>query len=255
MLTYEVQNRVASIILNRPDKRNALNAEMVEQLTKAFKKAAADKAAKVIKLSANGEVFSAGADLESIRHLQHASFEENREDSRKLADLFQFIDRCPKPVISAVHGHAIAGGCGLQALTDISVASESAKLGYTEVRIGFVPAIVSKFLVNKVGETQARRLLLGGKLVSAKEAARIGLVTEAVADEDFEATVDHWVETLVERCSGEALRQTKELIRTIRDLDSKESIDYAVLLNAEARGTEDCQKGITAFLNKEKIRW
>ncbi|MCH8558270.1 MAG: enoyl-CoA hydratase/isomerase family protein [Balneolia bacterium] len=251
----DIQNRVGIISLNRPEKRNALNPELVGELKTAFPSFFKNDDVKVIKLRGEGDAFCAGADLAVIKKLKSATYEENLDDSRHLAELFEIIRNGSKPVVAAVHGHAIAGGCGLASICDIVIASEPAKFGYTETRIGFVPAIVARFLIKKVGETHARNLLLCGHLISAHEAARIGLVTETVAVEQFHETVNKVLTDLVEKCSGQALQTTKALINAAGDQTFQEAVDYAVEVNARARGSEDCQKGISAFLNKEKVVW
>lgn len=251
----EIRDRVGIITLNRPEKRNALNPEMVEQLYQAFRTFFEQDDVKVLKLRAEGDVFCAGADLEVIRKLKSASYEENLDDSKALAKLFSLIHYGTKPVIAVLHGHAIAGGCGLATVCDIVLAAESAKLGYTETRIGFVPALVAQFLLRKVGGTHARNLLLTGTLISADEAAGIGLVTESIADSDFNERVDKVIDNLLYKTSGQALQSTKALFNKVSDMSVDEALEYASGVNASARGSEDCQRGIQAFLDKEKIRW
>src|SRR5688500_4382084 len=167
---------ILDIILNRPDKRNALNSEFVAELTQAFKQAAGDDAVRVIVLKAEGSVFSAGADLAYLQQLQANTFEENLADSSALKDLFILMYEHPKLIIAQVDGHAIAGGCGLVTVCDFVYAVPDAMFGYTEVRIGFIPAIVMFFLMRKVGEAKARSLLLTGKLIKAEAFKEIGIV-------------------------------------------------------------------------------
>lgn len=255
LVISEVRNRVGVITLNRPEKRNALNPEVVTGLKQAFSAFFENNEVKVIKLRGEGEAFCAGADLAVIQQLKEASYEENLADSQELAELFSIIHHGSKPVIAAVHGHAIAGGCGLATICDMVVASDAAKLGYTETRIGFVPAIVAQFLLRKVGETHARRLLFTGSLISASEAARIGLVSESVPVDDFNERVDALVETLLHKTSGEALQRTKTLLNEVAELNFEEALNHAAQTNAAARGTQDCQRGIQAFLDKQKISW
>lgn len=255
MIISEVIDRVGVISLNRPEKRNALNPEMVAGLKKAFRAFFEDDAVKLIKLRGEGEAFCAGADLAVIRQLKEASYEENLADSKELAELFSIIHHGTKPVVAAVHGHAIAGGCGLTTICDIVIASDLAKLGYTETRIGFVPAIVAQFLLRKVGETHARYLLFSGSLISAEEAARIGLINESVPAEAFNERVDEIIKTLLHKTSGEALGRTKTLLNNVAELSFNDALDYAAEVNADARGTKDCQRGIQAFLDKEKLSW
>lgn len=251
----DIRDSIGIISLNRPEKRNALNPELVGELKTAFTSFFEDDSVKVIKLRGEGDAFCAGADLAVIKKLKEATYEENLEDSRHLAELFEIIRNGAKPVVAAVHGHAIAGGCGLASICDIVIASKPAKFGYTETRIGFVPAIVARFLMKKVGETHARNLLLRGHLITADEAARIGLVTETTTVEAFQETVERVLEDLVHKCSGQALQTTKTLINAAGDQTFEEAVNYAVEVNAKSRGSEDCQRGISAFLDKEKIVW
>jgi methylglutaconyl-CoA hydratase len=255
ILLSEIKDRVATITLNRPDKKNALNPDLVTALDEAFTVASADPDVKIIVLRANGDVFCAGADLEVLKNLRKASYEENLEDSRRLSNMFYKIYNSPKVVIAAVQGHAIAGGCGLLTVCDMAVAREGAMLGYSETRIGFVPAIVARFIIRKTGITTAKRLLLSGELVSAAEAARIGLVTEAANDAGFESRIGHWTTTFLEKTSGDALAATKKLIHYVSDHTADESTRYAIETNALSRDSDDCKKGIDAFLNGEKVRW
>lgn len=255
MLIAEKEGRICRLILDRPEKRNALNGELVDELQLHFDRAFNDDGIKLIILSGNGESFCAGADLAMLESLRNASYEENVADSGKLARLFLTIRNGGKIVLAAVHGHAIAGGCGLAGVCDISIASEKAKFGYTETRIGFVPAIVARFLLDKVGETRTKKLLFSGNLISAKVAEQMGLITEAVSHEDFNRHIETWTDTLLNKVSGVAVAQTKNLINKVSDMTLINAISEAVQVNAAARSTDECQRGIAAFLKKEKISW
>lgn len=239
--------------LNRPDKRNALNTELVDALTQSFEEYSNCDWVRLIVLTGEGDAFSAGADLESLKRLQSATLEENTRDSAQLARMFDVIYSCNKPILGAINGHALAGGCGLASMCDVTVSVPQAKFGYTETRIGFVPAIVSKFLLEKIGESRARMLLLSGSVISAEEACRIGLVTE-VSDQ-FDDRCAYWIDLFTKQVSPEAVHRTKRLLREIPDMSVTECLDRAVVENATARMTDDCKKGITAFLNKEKVVW
>ena len=246
---------VHTLRLNRPDKRNALNAELVSALKSALDAAEARERSRVIVLTGAGSAFSAGADLSSLRAMRDAGPMENREDSRHLAELFRQIYEHPMPVIAKVNGHAIGGGCGLAAVCDFSYAAEEAKLGFTEVRIGFVPAIVMVFLRRKLGETQARDLLLRGRLVNATTAADLGLVTHVVPQGELTGAVDTLARELARETSGSAVALTKQMLARVPGMGLDEALDYAVQMNAFARGTDDCQAGIDAFLNNEDPPW
>lgn len=254
-IAYRVDDQLATVTLNRPDKRNAVNADLVTALSMALEEAAADDAVRVVILTGAGDVFSAGADLEALRQLQEATPIENAEDSRKLADVFTQIYMHPKPVIAKVNGHAIAGGCGLAAVCDFSIAVEEAKLGFTEVRIGFVPAIVSVFVLRKMGETAARDLFLRGRLISAVEAVRTGLITNAVPKDELDQAVAELAEEICDETSPSAVMLTKRLLAQVRGMGLQEAVGHAVQVNAFARGTADCQAGIDAFLNKRPAPW
>lgn len=245
--------RYVELVLDRPDKRNALNSELVTELTEAFDTFGSDDNIRLIRLTGNGQVFSAGADLESLRNLQSATKQQNLDDSALLSKLFKGMYECNKPILGCINGHAIAGGCGLASLCDITVAVPQAKFGYTETRIGFVPAMVSKFLIHKIGETQARRLLLGGELIDAVTARDIGLITE-VADH-YNDRIDYWTDVFTHQVSPVAIMMTKKLLRTVPQLSWEDSLSHAIIVNADARMTDDCKKGIAAFLNKEQIRF
>lgn len=253
MLHVERTGAVVTLRMNRPEKRNALNRALIEALLQAITAAGSDPDVRVIVLTGAGDAFSAGADLDALRSMQQATYEENLRDSRGLAALFEAMYTCEKPIIGHINGHAIAGGCGLVTLCDISVSVQSARFGYTETQIGFVPALVSRFLPHKVGGTQASMLLLSGLLIDADEAARIGLITEVAADSD--ERVAFWVDRFSSRVSPEAVRATKMLLREIPSLPLSEALERAAQANASARQSEDCRKGVSAFLNKDKIRW
>lgn len=254
-INYQVDGQVATVTINRPEKRNAINPDVVTSLSITLEEAASDDAVRAVILTGAGDVFSAGADLESLRALQDATPIENAEDSRKLADLFTQIYLHPKPVIARVNGHAIAGGCGLAAVADISVAADDAKLGFTEVRIGFVPAIVSVFVLRKMSETAARELLLTGRLIPAIEAVRLGLITRAVAPDELDAEVARIADEITNETSPSAVMLTKRLLAQLRGMGLQESLAHAAQVNAFARGTADCQAGIEAFLNKRPAPW
>ena len=255
LLRRSIDGPVATLTLNRPDKRNALNAALVTALRDALAEIAEDDAVRAVVLTGAGDVFSAGADLAALKALQTASPLENQDDSAHLAGLFEAIYRHPKPVIAKINGHAIAGGCGLAAVCDFSLAAEPAKLGFTEVRIGFVPAIVSVFVVRKLGEAAARDLLLRGRLIEAPAAAEMGLITQSMPPDELDAAVDDLAHELATETSGSAVRLTKNLLADLPGMGFREAIDHAVTINAFARGTDDCQAGIAAFLNKEDPPW
>lgn len=253
---YETKERIATITLNRPDKRNALSGALVQELYAAFDAAAQDDNVKLVVLTGKGKAFCAGADLAYLQQLQQFSYDENFNDSQQLAALFQKIYTFPKIVIARINGHALAGGCGLATVCDFAFAVETAQFGYTEVKIGFVPAIVSFFLLRKVGETVAKQLLLSGELITAQQAKAYQLINEVVADEKaLDEHIADFTQVLCQNNSTQAMQTTKQLIREMFTLDLHAAMQLAVATNAKARQTTDCQQGIAAFLNKEPIKW
>ena len=252
LLNYNIAGNVLYITLNRPEKRNALNPELVRLLISAFKTAFKDNQIKAIVLQANGEVFSAGADLAYLQDMQSFSYEENLADSNALKNLFYTIYTCPKIVIAQVEGHAIAGGCGLASVCDIVFSVPEAKFGYTEVKIGFIPAIVSCFLVRKLGEARSKELLLSGELIDAETASRYGLINFVVNKEVIRESVKKYAEKIVNNTSAQSVSLTKSMLNVIHNSSLEDNLENAVILNAKARSTEDCKKGIAAFLNRNR---
>lgn len=254
-ITYNVDQRVGYITLNRPEKRNALSHELVAELKDCFIQAGQDSAVKVVVLRANGEAFCAGADLAYLQDLQQYSYAQNLEDSNHLRDLFHTIYTLSKVVIAQVQGHALAGGCGLATVCDFTLAVPEAKFGYTEVKIGFIPALVMVFLIRKIGESRARHLLLSGNLVAADDALKMGLITQVVPAETLEAEVNALAQKLASGNSASSMALTKQMIAEVQSLSLQDALTYASEMNAKARATEDCKRGIAAFLAKEKLMW
>lgn len=255
LVDYSVKDRIGFITLNRPEKRNALSFELVEELKINFARAEGDDGVKVIVLRANGETFCAGADLSYLQKLQNFSREENLEDSRLLKDLFYKIYTLSKVVIAQVQGHALAGGCGLATVCDFVYAVPEAKFGYTEVKIGFIPAIVMVFLIRKIGEQKSKLLLLSGELVSDESAVQFGLVNKIVNKEKLETAVIDFAIRLIKNNSGQSMGLTKRMIGEVQSMKLEDALEYAAEKNVEARASNDCKKGIQAFLNKEDLIW
>lgn len=244
---------VATITLNRPDKRNAISYELIDELQRALDKVQHSDS-QVLIITGAGGAFCSGMDLENLKALTGRTAEQNLEDSRTMGRLFRSIYDFPKPTIAAVNGPAIAGGTGIATICDFTIASTDAKFGYTEVRIGFVPAIVSAFLVSQVGEKQARDLLLTGRIFAADEALRMGLVTQVVAPEDLTRRAHELAQTLLAN-SPASLRATKALLAQTVNAELDKQIEAAVAQNAAIRQTHDFREGISAFLEKRKPRW
>lgn len=255
-LLYYAADRKARITLNRPEKRNALDDTLVKELTLAFSAAGKDQNVKVVVIDAAGPAFCAGADLDHMQHLSNFDLEENRSDSQHLANLFRVIYELRKPVIAVVNGPALAGGCGLATACDIVIASqENAKFGYTEVRIGFIPAVVMIFLIKRVGEAKAREVVLRGNIISAVEAREIGLINMVVPSSELEQTVSTLTDELVQKNSGTAMGLCKEMLSKLPGMNFMDSLDFATNMNAAARMTGDCKQGINAFLKGERVQW
>ncbi len=250
------EESIATITLFRPEKRNALNDAMVQELTDVFSFFYRSLSIRAIILKGEGASFCAGADLEYLQKLSAYSLEQNQEDSRNLMKLFRLIYELKKPVIAIVKGPALAGGCGLATVCDFIFASkEKAKFGYTEARIGFIPAIVMIFLVRRIGEGRAREMVLSSRIFSAKEAYDIGLISDVIDDEDVEQFSYEFTKQLIEENSPSSLARSKEMFATISDMELTKALDYAAMMNAVTRMSADCKKGIASFLNKEKIVW
>ncbi len=251
----EVRDRIGYIWMNRPEKRNALNPQMVKELTEAFTDMENNNAVRVVVLGGKGPAFCAGADLSYLQQLQNATYEENLADSLRLAELFKLIYTLNKPVIACVEGPAMGGGAGLAVVCDFVFATKEAKFGFTEVRIGFIPAIVSVFVVRMVGERKARELLLSGKVYSAEEAQALGLINNVIDGKDIKEFTHTFAVELAKRASGEALARTKWMLSRLGNYGFPQVLEFAAEQNAKARDTRDCKYGISRFLKKEKIEW
>jgi methylglutaconyl-CoA hydratase len=244
---------VATITLNRPEKRNAISFELIDDLLRALDEVAKSQALVLIVTGA-GKAFCSGMDLDNLKALLGRSPEQNLQDSRSMVQLFRSLYEFPKVTIAAVNGAAIAGGTGLALLCDFTLAVPEAKFGYTEVRIGFVPAIVSTFLLRQVGEKQARDLLLTGRLFGAEEAARMGLVREVVLAESLMAHARELAATLMKN-SPASLKATKQLLSDHARAELDVQIEAAVRENAAIRTTADFREGIASFLEKREPVW
>ncbi|HEV3205906.1 MAG TPA: enoyl-CoA hydratase-related protein [Terriglobales bacterium] len=244
---------IATITFNRPEKRNAISFALVEELQAALHEVEAS-AAQVVILTGSGKAFCAGMDLDELKGLVGKPHDENVKDSLRIASLFRGLYDFPLPTIAAVNGAAIAGGTGIATMCDFTFAVPNAKFGYTEVRIGFVPAIVSSILVWQVGHKIARDLLLTGRTFDAEEAYRFGLVNEVVDPDQLMRRAQELATELMQ-CSPSSLRATKKLINSFIAPQLDEQIAAAVQDNARIRATEDFREGITSFLERRKPRW
>src|ERR1700683_2135663 len=244
---------VATITLNRPEKRNAISFELIDGWLRALDEVSRSEATVLIVTGA-GKAFCSGMDLDDLKALLGRSPKQNLQDSQTMVQLFRALYEFSKVTIAAVNGPAIAGGTGLALLCDFTLAVPEAKFGYTEVRIGFVPAIVSAFLLRQVGEKQARDLLLTGRIIGAEEGARMGLVNEIVAPENLMTRARELAALLMEN-SPASLRATKKLLSDHARAELDSQIDAAGKENAAIRTTADFREGITSFLEKRKPVW
>jgi methylglutaconyl-CoA hydratase len=248
-----LEGPIATITLNRPEKRNAISFELIDDLLRALSEVAKSDAIVLI-LTGAGKAFCSGMDLDSLKALLGRTPQQNLEDSQTMVQLFRTLYEFPKVTIAAVNGAAIAGGTGLALLCDFTLAVPEAKFGYTEVRIGFVPAIVSTFLLRQVGEKVARDLLLTGRLFGAEEAVSLGLVREVVPSDQLLVRARELAGLLLEN-SASSLRATKQLLTHQAGTELEARIEAAVRENAAIRTTADFREGISSFLEKRKPVW
>src|SRR5436309_2609238 len=252
-LILDISGAVATITLNRPDKRNAMSAAMIAELQTALDEIEKSHV-RVGILTGAGKAFCSGMDLEMLAAIAQQTPAENQEDSRRMAKMFRRIWSFPRPLIAAVNGAALAGGCGIATLCDFTLAVPEAKFGYTEVKIGFLPAIVSVFLSRQIGEKKTRDLLLTGRVIEAAEAKEMGLVNEIVAPEKLMDRAKELADLLI-AASPSSLTRAKRLLTTAAAASVDADLERAVLENARIRCTPDFQEGLASFLEKRKPVW
>ena len=252
-LKLEYDGALAIITLARPDKRNAISTQMIEDLLASLAEVQSSPA-RVAILTGEGKAFCSGMDLDELRAIATRSPVEHLEDSRRMARLFRTVYSFPKPLIAAVNGHALAGGCGLATLADFTIAVPDAKFGYTEVRIGFIPALVSVFLRRQIGEKRTRDLALTGRLFDAAEAREMGLVNLVVAAEELMAEARKLAATLI-AASPTSLARTKRLLVQFSEGDLDREISMAIQENADIRSTADFREGLASFPEKRTPKW
>ncbi len=252
-LKLEPRGEITTVTLNRPEKRNAISNGMIEELLAALDEVESGSARLAI-LTGAGKAFCSGMDLDHLKAVSSQSPEQNLEDSRRLARMFRRLYTFPKPLIAAVNGAAIAGGCGIATLCDFTLAVPEATFGYTEVRIGFIPAIVSVFLIRQIGEKRARDLLLTGRTLDATEARQIGLVTEVVAGDRLLDRAYELATTLL-AASPTSLVRTKRLMVRFSGSSLDGDLEAAIQENARIRTTADFREGVASFLEKRKPVW
>jgi methylglutaconyl-CoA hydratase len=247
-LLISEEDSILFLTLNRPDKRNALNDSLIGHLQAAL--SSVDETIAAVVIRGAGKDFCSGADLSSLQKIANATYEENLEDAAQLADLFDLIRNLPVPVIAAVHGRALAGGCGLATACDLVVATESARFGYPEVKIGFVPAIVTAILRRNVSEKQAFELITRGFEFDSATANQLGLVNQICGDEQLEEFISDYAGAY-RKLSRSAVSMSKSLLYEMDSQNFASSMEMGIETNARARMTEDCKKGIANFLNKK----
>jgi methylglutaconyl-CoA hydratase len=252
-LFVETTDQVATVTFNRPDKRNAITTQMIGELQAVLDDLEKTQV-RVVILTGKGKAFCAGIDLDMLHNISKQSAGENQEDSKRIAKMFRKIWSYSRPMIAAVNGHALAGGCGIATLCDFTLAVPEAKFGYTEVKIGFLPAIVSVFLTRQIGEKRSRDLLLTGRLVGAAEAKELGLVNEIVPADKLMARANELAETLL-AASPSSITRAKHLLVSAAAASVDHDLERAVLESARVRCTPDFKEGLAAFLEKRKPMW
>ena len=252
-LRLDINGHLATITLNRPDKRNAISIHMIAELQAVLDEVEKTQT-RVVILTGTGKAFCAGIDLDYLQAIGRQSAAENQEDSKRIAKMFRKIWSFSRPLIAAVNGHALAGGCGIATLCDFTLSVPEAKFGYTEVKIGFLPAIVSVFLTRQVGEKRARDLLLTGRLVDAQEARELGLVNEIVAADKLMERAHELAETIL-AASPSSITRAKHLLVSAAAAHVDHDLERAVLESARVRCTPDFKEGLASFLEKRKPIW
>lgn len=247
LITFEAST--CFLTLNRPEKRNALNEALIAALKDALRNADGDENLRAIVIKGSGKDFCSGADLAALQKIAESSYEENLEDARSLAELFALIRHVKIPVIAAVHGRALAGGCGLATACDLVLATETARFGYPEVKIGFVPAIVMGILRRNISEKRAFEMITQGFEFSAQKAFEIGLVNQVFDENSFEGEVRNYI-SVYEKVSRSAVMLSKELLYRMDGMRFDDALVAGTEVNAAARMTDDCRKGIAKFLEK-----
>ena len=255
MINVDIQKPAAYVTLDRPDVHNAFNDELIRLLTEAFREVARRSEVRVVVLRGNGKSFCAGADLNWMKRMVDYSFEENLEDAHRMTQMFSDIAKCPKPVIARIHGAALGGGSGLAAACDISIAVETAQFGFTEVKLGILPAVISPFVIARIGPARAREFFITGERFLAPVAMNIGLIQQVVV---HEAALDTLIESKISQIltsAPGAIAAAKELVFGIASGSLEISLELAAEATARARAGEEGQAGMKAFLERQKPPW
>jgi len=245
---------VAQVRLNRPDVRNALNGDLIEELRSTFEELSGDPAVRSIVLSGEGKAFCGGADVAMMRESLELSREDNVAGARALSAMFRAIDRCPKPVIAKIHGAALGGGAGLVAVCDIAIAASDAAFGFTEVKLGIIPAVISPFVLAKIGASHARALFLTGERFDARRAQAIGLVHEVVVGDTLDVAVERVVNEIFS-AGPSAIAAVKNLVPRVRETAYDETLELTAEATAAQRVSDEGQEGLRAFLERRPPDW
>jgi methylglutaconyl-CoA hydratase len=253
-LRLEREGPIARVTLARPEVRNAFNAEMIAEVTACFSELAKDEGLRVVVLSGEGNLFCAGADVNWMRDSEHATRDENREDALRMAGMFLAIDEFPAAVVARVQGGALGGGVGLIACCDVVVAAEDARFSFSEVRLGILPAVISRFAIAKIGRGQARRWFLTAETLTAARAAEIRLVHEVVPAGELDRKTEEIAQAIVAN-GPRAVREAKRMIRRVATLPRDDAIEFAVETIARVRVSAEAQEGLRAFLEKREPSW
>jgi len=248
-ILLQTDQGITRITLNRPEKRNALDPVMISEVADAIRSTATDDNVSVVVITGAGADFCSGADLSGLQQMADASILQHMSDARKMADVFVAMRHHPRPIVAAVRGRALAGGCGLATAADMILASESAKFGYPEVNLGFVAAMVMAILRRSVSEKRAFELLTMGEPISAQTALEYGLVNRIFADETFDIDVEAFLSRLASK-SASAVTLSKRLLYQMDNMSFESAIEAGVQTNAMARTTDDLKKGVAKFLNR-----
>jgi methylglutaconyl-CoA hydratase len=255
MLKIDIHKNVAFVLLDRPDVHNAFDDELVKQVTDAFTELGQRQEVRVIVLAANGKSFCAGADLNWMKRMVHYTHDENVADARAIGRMYLAITKCPKPVIARVHGAALGGGAGLVAACDIGVAVESVQFGFTEVKLGIIPGIISPFIIARIGPGLAREFFITGERFLAPVAMNIGLIQHVVSHEPaLDALIDSKISQIMTSAPG-AVAAAKELVYGVSARTLEDSIDFAAEAIAIARASAEGQAGMQAFLERQRPPW
>lgn len=249
-ILYKVEGGIAEIVLNRPEKMNSLDEELIHDLSDIMRDFSVNEEVKVVVITGAEGNFCSGLYLDYLQKISEYDILQNKDDSRKFKNMLMNIYSCSKPVIAKVKGYCLAGGCGIASACDIIIADETARFGYTEVKIGFIPAIVMLFLLKRVSESHAKDLLLTARMINADDAFRMGFINQYVHSGELDAKVNDVCQMLMKN-SGTSLKLTKEMFTNISGMDFDKALEYACDLNAVTRMTPDCKNGVAKFLNKQ----